>query len=96
MGSERFLDKLLSVFDLTICKALELPESVSTRVMFLYDREGGHKEFLVSNNGLPKDLVDQVTSWLEKNIDAHNITSILKANKLDADDLLKGLKTGCS
>jgi hypothetical protein len=95
MGSERFLDKLLSVFDLTICDALGLPESVSTRVMFLYDRGGGHKEFLVSNNGLPKDLVDQVTSWLEKNIDVHNIT-ILKENKLDADNLLKGLKTGCS
>jgi hypothetical protein len=95
MGSERFLDQLLSVFDLTICKALGLPESVSTRVMFLYDRKGGHKKFLVSNNGLPKDLVDQVTSWLEKNIDVHNIT-ILKENKLDADNLLKGLKTGCS
>jgi hypothetical protein len=40
MGSKRFLDKLLSVFDLTICKALGLPESVSTRVMFLYDRVG--------------------------------------------------------
>jgi hypothetical protein len=96
MGSERFLDRLLSVFDLTICNALGLPESVSTRVMFLYDREGGHKKFLVSNNGLPKDLVDQVTSWLEKNIDVHNISSILKENKIDADDLLKSLKTGCS
>ncbi len=77
MGSERFLDQLLSVFDLTICKALELPESVSTRVMFQYEGEGGHKEVLVSNNGLPKDLVDQVTSWLEKNMDIPNITLIL-------------------
>ncbi len=77
MGSERFLDQLLSVFDLTICKALELSESVSTRVMFRYESEGGHKEVLVSNNGLPKDLVDQVTLWLEKNMDIPNITLIL-------------------
>jgi hypothetical protein len=87
MGSERILDKLLSVFDLTICKAIGLPESVSTRVMFLYDREGGHKKFLVTNNGMPKDLIDQVTSWLEKNVNVHYITSILKKNKLDADAL---------
>jgi hypothetical protein len=87
MGSERFLDKLLSVFDLTICKAIELPESVSTRVIFLYDREGDHKKFLVTNNGLPKDLIERVTSWLEKNVDVHNINSILKKNKLDADAL---------
>jgi hypothetical protein len=87
MGSERILDKLLSVFDLTICNAIGLPESVSTRVMFLYDREGGHKKFLVTNNGMPKDLIDQVTSWLEKNVNVHNITSILKNNKLDADAL---------
>ena len=77
MGSERFLDQLLSVFDLTICKALEVPESESTRVMFRYEGEGGHKEVLVSNNGLPKDLVDQVTTWLEKNMDVPNITLIL-------------------
>ncbi len=77
MGSERFLDQLLSVFDLTICKALDLPESESTRVMFRCEGEGGHKEVLVSNSGLPKDLVDQVTSWLEKNMDIPNITLIL-------------------
>jgi len=87
MGSERILDKLLSVFDLTICNAIGLPESVSTRVMFLYDREGDHKKFIVTNNGMPKDLIDQVTSWLEKNVNVHNITSILKKNKLDADAL---------
>jgi len=87
MGSERILDKLLSVFDLTICKALGLPESVSTRVMFLYDREGGHKKLIVTNNGMPEDLIYQVTSWLEKNVNVHNITSILKKNKLDADAL---------
>ena len=87
MGSERCVDKLLSVFDLTICKTLKLPESVSTRVIFLYDREQGHKKFIVKNNGLPKDLIDQVTSWLEKNVDVHNITSILKKNKLEADTL---------
>ena len=87
MGSERFLDKLLSVFDLTICKAIELPESVSTRVIFLYDRQGDHKKFIVTNNGMPKDLIEQVTSWLEKNVDVHNINFILKKNKLDADAL---------
>jgi hypothetical protein len=91
MGNERFLDKLLSVFDLTICKASELPESESTRVMFRYDSEEGQEEFLVSNNGLPKDLVDQVTSWLEKNMDIHNITLILtpkREHKLNVDNLL--------
>ena len=87
MGSERYVEKLLSVFDLTICKALSLTESVSTRVMFLYDREGGHKRFIVANNGLPKDLNDQVTLWLEKNVGVHNISFILKKNKLEADNL---------
>ena len=87
MGSERYVEKLLSVFDLTICKALKFPESVSTRVMFLYDREGGHKRFIVANHGMPKDLNNQVTLWLEKNVGVHNISFILKKNKLEADNL---------
>ena len=87
MGSERILDKFLSVFDLTICKAIGLPESVSTRVIFLYDREGDNKKFIVTNSGMAKDLIDQVTSWLEKKFNVQNITSILKRNKLDADAL---------
>ena len=96
MGSERLVDDLLSVFDLTICEALGLPESVSTRVMFLYNKERGLKKFLILNNEMPKDLVDKLSTWLEKNIDVHYIASSLKSNELDADDLQRGLKTGSS
>lgn len=77
MQKERFLDQLLSVFDLTICKASNLPESVTNQVIFKYNQDGDTQKFIVSNNGLPKDLGDQVTSWLEKNMDLRNYTLIL-------------------
>ena len=48
---------------------------------------GGHKRFIVANHGMPKDLNNQVTLWIEKNVGVHNITSIMKNNKLEADNL---------
>lgn len=91
MHRERFLDQLLSVFDLTICKTPELPANASTRVMFQYDQDGVYQKFLVANNGLPKDLVDQVTSWLEKKTDLRNCTLILtpkREQKIGPDNLM--------
>ena len=45
MAKQRYVDKLLAVFDLNACQALGLPDGVSMQVMFLYDRETDVKEF---------------------------------------------------
>jgi len=87
MSNERHVDKLLSIFDLTITEALRLPEALSIRVMFIYDRAENVRKFLILNDKIPKHTRDKVKLWLEENIDAYHIAHGLKSNQLNADNL---------
>jgi hypothetical protein len=89
MGSKRHVNKLLSVFDLTIWEALALPENVSCRVMFIYDKKQKLKRFNILNNGIPKEIHMKLTLWLEQNICVNDIAFGLKSNELNADDFAK-------
>ena len=44
MAKERHIDKLMSVFSLTVGEDLDFPENVSTQVVFVYNREANVKE----------------------------------------------------
>ena len=47
MTTERIVDRVDSVFDLRIHKALNLPESLSTRGMLTYSKTGNRMTFKV-------------------------------------------------
>ena len=87
MENRRYYDSLFSVFDLTIREALDLPNSVSIRVMFMYEREENERKFVILNTEIQKDMHDRLSLWLEENIDVDDIAYGLKSNQLDADNL---------
>ena len=86
MAKQRYVDKLLAVFDLNTCQALGLPEGMSTQVMFLYDREANVKEFSLLDNEIAKDVNSRITSWLNENVGVEEVVHYLSAKQLSADD----------
>ena len=92
MSKRRHVDKLLSVFDLTICEALSLTETISIRVMFIYDREEKVRKFVILNDKIRKQISDKITLWLEENVDAYHVAHGLESNQLDGDNLPNSLQ----
>jgi len=86
MAKQRYVDRLLAVFDLNTCQALGLPEEVSTQVMFLYDRKSDVKEFSLLDNEMTKDMDSRITAWLNENIGVDEVVHHLSAKHLRADD----------
>jgi hypothetical protein len=91
MSEKRHVDKLLSVFDLTIRDALSLTETISIRVMFIYDRVAEIRKFVILNDKIRKQTSDKLTLWLQENVDVSHVAHGLKSNQLDADNLLSSL-----
>jgi hypothetical protein len=89
MEKRRCVKGILSVFDLTIGKALNLPESLSTRVMLLYDEKSKTKEFQVLDQRIPREMKDRISRWLEENVDIDQIIHGLTGNKMNADEHLE-------
>ena len=86
MERERSVDKLLSVFDLTIGRAQGLAESLKTRVIFEYDRKSNKKgEFRLLDHDISDALSQQIRAWLEENVDLYDMVSGLRSNEMDAD-----------
>ena len=79
MAKERHVDKLMSVFSITIGEDLGLPENVSTQVVFVYNREANVKEFNLIDKELSEDVTGRITSWLEKNVDVQDVIHGLKS-----------------
>jgi hypothetical protein len=92
MSKIRHVDKLLSVFDLTICEALSLTETISIRVMFIYDRVEKVRKFVILNDKIRKQTSDKLTLWLEENVDAYHVAYGLESNQLDADNMPNSLQ----
>ena len=89
MENKRYYDSLYSVFNLTIHKALGLPESVSIRIMLTYDRARNERKFVILKAEISKDMQHRLTTWLEENIEVDDIAYGLRANELDADRFSK-------
>ena len=91
MSKKRHVDKLLSVFDLTVCEALRLPETISIRVMFIYDRVKKVRKFVILNDKLRRQTSDKLSLWLEENVEVSHVAHGLESNLLDADNLPNSL-----
>jgi hypothetical protein len=91
METRNGIDKLLSIFDLTIFKALNLQENISARVMFRYDKETNRSEFKVLNKGISREISHRIENWLEDNIKDYNEIANLNTGKMDADNVAKSL-----
>jgi hypothetical protein len=86
MAKQRYVDKLLAVFNLNVSQALGLPDEVSTQVMFLYDRETNVKEFSLLDREMTKDMSSRITSWLNENVGIDEVVHYLSAKRFSADD----------
>ena len=89
MTTERIVDRLDSVFDLRIHKALNLPESVSTRVRLTYSKPENRTTFKVLSTKTTEELKSKITSWLDDHIDVDDIVCRLGCEEIDMDALPK-------
>jgi hypothetical protein len=87
MTTERIVDRLDSVFDLRIHKALNLSESVSTRVMLTYSKAENRTTFKVLNTRTTEEMKRKITSWLDNHIDLDDLICRLGSEEIDMDTL---------
>jgi len=83
------VDRLDSVFDLRIHKALNLPESVSTRVMLTYSKIDNRTTFKIVAAKTTEEMKHKITSWLDDHIDFEDLVSHLGCEEIDMDSLTK-------
>jgi hypothetical protein len=69
MNTIRYVDKLVSVFDLPSNHHLHPHETDRTRVMLVYDKGENIKRFRILNKELSNEAAKRIASWLEENID---------------------------
>ena len=87
MTTERLPERLDSVFDLRIHKALSLSESVSTRVRLTYSKNENRKKFNVLGPETTEEMKHKISSWLDAHIDVEDLLSHLGNNEIDMDTL---------
>lgn len=87
MTTERMVDRVDSVFDLRIHKALNLSESVSTRVMLTYSKPENRTTFKVLSTRTTEDMKRKITSWLDDHIDVDDLVCRLGSEEIDMDTL---------
>ncbi|MGE5840750.1 MAG: hypothetical protein ACM335_00625 [Deltaproteobacteria bacterium] len=92
MVSERIVDRLDSVFDLRIQKALNLSESVSTRVMLSYRKPEKKATFKVLSTKTTEELKRRITSWLDDHMDLEALVPRLGSEEIDMDTLAQACK----
>jgi len=83
MGTNRNVEKLVSVFDLNVSKTLDMPKGATARVLFVYDKKTNTKRFAIVKTDMPHNRVSGIISWLENNIDVDHLAFGLKSNRLD-------------
>ena len=88
MDHHRQVEKAMSVFDVTIGKALNLEECLCTRVMLIYDEKSNERAFKVLDPMMSRDLSSRIEIWLASNVHIPTFIAALKADEsFDADDL---------
>jgi hypothetical protein len=85
MDTRREVESAMCIFDITIGKAISLPESIRAKVMMLYSRKDNRREFRILDLSFPYELDRQIISWLEENTEPDDILWDLKSNRMDAD-----------
>jgi hypothetical protein len=83
MGTNRDVEKLVSVFDLNVSKNLDMPKGATARVLFVYDKRTNTKKFVILKTDMPRNRVSSIIPWLESNIDVDHVAFGLKSNRLD-------------
>ena len=69
MASRRFVNNMLSVFDLEIADGLTSSRGIVARVVFEYNRRTGLRSFRILSPGIPRSIASKLIMWLEKNVD---------------------------
>ena len=64
MGTRRQVESAMCIFDLTIGKVINLPESIRARVMMLYSRKDNRREFRTLDLTFPGNVDRHIISWL--------------------------------
>jgi hypothetical protein len=87
MTTERIVDRLDSVFDLRIQKALNLSESVSTRVMLTYSKKENRTRYKVLSAKTTEEMKRRITSWLDAHVELDDLIHHLGSKEVDMDTL---------
>jgi hypothetical protein len=87
MASERMVNRLDSVFDLRIRKALNLSESVSTRVMLTYSKPENRTTFRVLSTKTTEEMKGRITRWLDAHVQVDDLVCRLGSEEIDMDTL---------
>ena len=80
----RHINQLFCIFDLSICKAMNLKKPLSTRAILQYDRHGNTKEIQILNNEISAEVRQRLQHWLDLNVD-ENIVRHLRTSEVDMD-----------
>jgi hypothetical protein len=88
MASRRFVNNMMSVFDLEIAEGSTSSRGIVARVVFEYNRRTGLRSFRILSPGIPRTIASNLIAWLEKNIDPEDIEFGLESRKLVADDFV--------
>ena len=83
----RTIDSLFCIFDMTICRALNLTKPISTRAIIVYDRVKDRKEFRILNQEINREVHHRLLSWMHQNIKVDNIMHHSRSNEIDMDQL---------
>jgi hypothetical protein len=86
MASRRFVNSMLSVFDLEIAETLNSSRRITARVIFEYNRRTGLRSFRILSPGIPRSTASKLIAWLEKNVDPEDIELGLESRKLVAEN----------
>jgi hypothetical protein len=87
MASERIVDRLDSVFDIRIRKALNLSESVSTRVRLTYSKPENRTTFKVLSTKATEEMKRRIGTWLDDHIHLEDLMCCLGSEEIDMDTL---------
>ena len=88
MGSARYVNNMMSVFDLEIAENSNSSRGIFARVVFEYNRRTGLRSFRILSPGSPGSIASKLIVWLEKNVDPEEIELGLESRKLVAEDLV--------
>jgi len=87
MASRRFVNNMLSVFDLEIADGLTSSRGIVARVVFEYNRRTGLRSFRILSPGIPRSIASKLIMWLEKNVDPEDIEFGFEPKRFVAEHL---------
>ena len=88
MGNRRFVNNMMSVFDLEIAQTSNSSRGIFARVVFEYNRRTGLRSFRILSPGIPGSVASKLIAWLEKNVDPEDIELGFESRKLVVENLL--------